>query len=322
LRQGRRRLEDPVAAALRELPGALREGLGSPATGRRAGTERGVAELSARSAVDGELSAVSGNAGPAVPGAEPRDGPTGERSPLMSMPRIIGLACALAVLAPAPALAQNSVQERLAAYRDRVERLEAEDAIENLQATFGYYFDKGLWNEAAELFANDASFEYGQRGVYVGKDRIRRAMLLFGPEGLAAGRLNNHMQLQSIITVAPDGRTATARWQGMIQLAEPGANGIWGVGIYENAYVKDRGAWKISKLHFYPVALTDYDLGFMRSALRMEGPSALFPPDHPPTEVYRTFPAAYIPPFSFDHPVTGQSLKDIPQPADDVVGRP
>ena len=86
---------------------------------------------------------------------------------------IIGLACALAVLAPAPVLAQGSVQERLAAYRDRVERLEAEDAIENLQATFGYYFDKGLWSEAAELFANDASFEYGQRGVYVGKDRIR-----------------------------------------------------------------------------------------------------------------------------------------------------
>jgi len=240
----------------------------------------------------------------------------------MSMPRIIGLACAMAILAPAPALAQSSVQERLAAYRDRVDRLEAEDAIENLQATFGYYFDKGLWSEAAELFANDASFEYGQRGVYVGKDRIRRAMLLFGPEGLAAGRLNNHMQLQSIITVAPDGRTATARWQGMVQLAEPGANGVWGVGIYENAYVKDRGTWKISKLRFYPVALTDYDLGFTRSALRMDGPSALFPPDHPPTEVYRTFPAAYIPPFSFDHPVTGQSLKDIPQPADDVVGRP
>src|SRR5690606_41723697 len=135
------------------------------------------AELSAGPAVDGELPAVSGNAGPAAPGAQPGDGPSGERSPLMRMSGIIGLACALAALAPAPARAQGSVEERLAAYRDRVERLEAEDAIENLQATFGYYFDKGLWNEAAEMFANDASFEYGQRGVYVGKDRIRRAML-------------------------------------------------------------------------------------------------------------------------------------------------
>jgi hypothetical protein len=228
------------------------------------------------------------------------------------------LFAALAVLVAGPVQAQ-SVEQRLAAYRERVERLEDQDAIENLQATYGYYFDKGLWGEVADLFAANGSFEYGQRGVYIGQDHIRRALLLFGPEGLGPGRLNNHMQLQSIITVAPGGGAATARWQGMIQLAEPGANGVWGVGVYENEYVKERGTWKISKLHFYPVALTDYDLGFMRSALRMEGPSALFPPDKPPTEVYRTFPANYIPPFSFDHPVTGKSLKDIPQPADSVA---
>ena len=144
-------------------------------------------------------------------------------------------------------------------------------------------------------------------------------MLLFGPEGLGRGYLNNHMLLQPIITVAPDGRTATARWQGMMMLAEPGANGVWGVGLYENGYVKDRGTWKISKLHFYVTALTDYDAGFMRSALRMDGPSALYPPDRPPTEVYRAFPSAYIPPFSYVHPVTGQPLSDIAQPADNVA---
>ncbi len=224
--------------------------------------------------------------------------------------------CTLAI--PVCAQAQ-STEARLAAYRERVERLEDQDAIENLQAYFGYFFDEGLWDDVADLFAANGSFEYGQRGVYIGQDRIRRALLLFGPEGLGEGFLNNHMMLQPIIVVAPDGLTATGRWQGMLQLAEPGANGVWGVGIYENEYVKERGVWKISKFHFYPVALADYDLGFMRSSLRMEGPSALFPPDRPPTEAYRTFPSAYIPPFSFDHPVTGQSLKDIPQPPDNVV---
>lgn len=237
------------------------------------------------------------------------------------MIRTVKLLLAAAVLVPTPVLAQQSVDARLAAYRDRVERLEDQDAIENLQAYFGYYFDKGLWGDVADLFAANGSFEYGQRGVYIGKDRIRRALLLFGPEDLAQGYLNNHMQLQSIITVAPDGRTATARWQGMVQLAEPGTNGIWGVGIYENEYVKERGVWKIAKLHFYVTAQTDYDAGFMRSALPMPGPSALFPPDQPPTEVYRAFPGAYIPPFSFDHPVTGEPLRNVPQPADDVVGR-
>lgn len=219
---------------------------------------------------------------------------------------------------PMPAFAQQSPEARLASYRERVERLEDQDAIENLQAYYGYYFDKGLWGEVADLFADSGTFEYGQRGVYVGKDRIRRALLLFGPEGLSPGYLNNHMQLQSIITVAPDGKTATARWQGMVMLSEPGANGVWGVGQYENAYVKERGVWKISKLHFYVQAMADYDLGFSRGPLRMDGPSALFPPDRPPTEVYRAFPSGYTPPFSFVHPVTGEPLA-VQQPADDVA---
>lgn len=223
---------------------------------------------------------------------------------------------ALAVAAP---LHAQGVEQRLAAYRERVERLEDQVAIETLQADYGYHFDKGRWGEVADLFTENGSFEYGQRGVYIGRERIRRALLLFGPHGLAPGRLNNHMQLQDVIVVSADGTRATGRWQGMVMLGEPGQNGVWGVGIYENEYAKVRGKWLISKLHFYPVALADYDAGFMRGALPMEGPSALFPPDRPPTEVYRTFPSNYIPPFSFDHPVTGKSLKDLPQPPDDVA---
>ena len=226
---------------------------------------------------------------------------------------------ALLALALAAPLSAQSVEQRLATYRERVERLEDQVAIETLQADYGYRFDKGRWSEVADLFTENGSFEYGQRGVYLGRERIRRALLLFGPAGLAPGRLNNHMQLQNVIVVSEDGARATGRWQGMVMLGEPGQNGVWGVGIYENEYAKVRGKWLISKLHFYPVAMADYDAGFMRGALPMEGPSALFPPDRPPSEVYRTFPSNYIPPFSFDHPVTGKSLKDLPQPADDVA---
>jgi hypothetical protein len=218
-------------------------------------------------------------------------------------------------------MAQDSAEARLAAYKHRVDLLEDQVEVENLQSTYGYYFDKGMWDDVADLFSATGSFEYGQRGVYIGKDRIRRALLLFGPNGLAPAHLNNHMQLQAVIIVADDGKTATGRWQGMVMLAEPGQNGAWGVGLYENTYVKEGGVWKIAKLHFYPTAMADYDAGFMRGPLPMEGPSALFPPDAPPTEVYRSYPQNYIPPFSFDHPVTGKPLKDMPQPKDDVVGR-
>jgi hypothetical protein len=236
----------------------------------------------------------------------------------LSCMTIIGI---VTVIAPLRATEQSPPDARLMAYRERVERLEDQDSIENLQAMFGYYFDKGLWSDTANLFASHGSFEYGQSGVYVGKERIRRALLLFGPQGLAQGYLNNHMQLQAIITVAPNGKTATGRWQGMVQLSEPGANGVWGVGIYENTYVKEGGVWKIASLHFYPTAFTDYDRGWARSLLPMKGPSALFPPDRPPSVVFRSLPGNFIPPFSFKHPVTGASLLDLPQAPDYVTGQ-
>lgn len=236
------------------------------------------------------------------------------------------LCCAAAVLlsplTAAPAFAQSGIEQRVAAYRDRVERLEDQLAIENLQAYFGYYFDKGMWADVADLFAEEGRFEYGQYGVYIGNERIHRALHLFGPEGLAEGYLNTHMQLQAVVVVAPDGQTATGRWQGMMQLAQPHSNGVWGVGIYENEYVKEDGVWKFANLHFYVTGMTDYDLGFGRNTLPMQGQSALFPPDLPPTEVYRALPGAYTPPFNYNHPVTGVPLRDvIRQSPDDVVGR-
>jgi len=165
----------------------------------------------------------------------------------------LAFAGTMSLFAMVPAQSQDALQSRLATYRERVARLEDADAVETLQATFGFYFDKGLWEDAADLFARAGSFEYGLSGVYIGQDHIRRALLQYGPQGLARGYLNNHMMLQPVITVAADGRTAAGRWQGPVMLSEPGANGIWGVGIYENEYVKEGGVWKIARFHFYPL---------------------------------------------------------------------
>ncbi|MGH8259396.1 MAG: nuclear transport factor 2 family protein, partial [Steroidobacteraceae bacterium] len=208
---------------------------------------------------------------------------------------------------------------RLARYEQEAALLCDRDAVENLQGAYGYYIDKDLWNEAAKLFSAHATYEYGQRGVYVGRRHIRQALQLLGPAGPHDGWLDNRLQLQPVIHVAADGRTAKGRWEGVMQLSRPNEDGEWGLGVYENEYVNEHGVWRISKLHFYVTALADYDLMWMKGPIPMRGASAVLPPDRPPTEVYRSLPGVYIPPFDYPHPVTGKPIVTDPQPADSIL---
>jgi hypothetical protein len=191
-------------------------------------------------------------------------------------------------------------------YDRRLDRLRSASEIENLQGMWGYYVDKGMWSEAASLFTEEGTYEFGQGGVYVGRDRAEAALGLMGPEGLEQGQLNNYPQLQPIITVSDDNRTAKARWRSDVQLSRDG-EGRWGAGVYENEYVNEGGVWKISKLHYYVTMWADYDAGWARgAALPMDGPSQALPPDRPPTEVYGALPDVYLPPYHYVHPVTGE----------------
>ena len=199
------------------------------------------------------------------------------------------------------------------------DRLRSQDEIENLQGIFGYYFDKNLWSDVAALFAPTATFEYGQQGVYRGRQHIEQALKLFGPAGPHRGWMNHHFQLQPVIHLSDDGRTARGRWEAILQLARPNTAGAWGLGVYENEYTRERGRWQLSKVHFYMTALADYDLMWGKGPIPLEGPSSLLPPDQPPTETYRSLPGVYIPPFHYPHPVTGKPIVTDPQPVDSIV---
>jgi hypothetical protein len=201
----------------------------------------------------------------------------------------------------------DELAARLSAVEARARLLADEDAVLNLQHAYGYYLDRKHWEDVADLFADDATMEIGQDGVYVGKASIRRGLERFGPTGLRTGEVNDHLLLQPIVSVSPDGATAKARgvYLGMTGRADVGAE--WREGIYENEYVKDNGVWKIKTLHVYPRLVTDYDKGWAESAKPMNGPSDAFPPDRPPTLVYESYPTFFIAPLHFPHPVTGRS---------------
>jgi hypothetical protein len=193
---------------------------------------------------------------------------------------------------------------RINVLMQRVQRLNDENEVENLQHIYGYYVDRKMWDDVADLFANGATMELDQRGVYVGKRSIRKALDQFGPQGLLRGELNDHLQLQTIVHVAPDGRTAKARGVELTMSGKAGVNGQWGESIFENEFIKQKDTWRIRALHVYPRLLTDYDKGWAKNAKPAPGANRDFPPDRPPTHVYETFPKFYIPAFHFANPVT------------------
>lgn len=208
--------------------------------------------------------------------------------------------------APAGA-ARKDLRERARALDARARVLHDEQQIENLQRIYGYYVDRAMWDQVADLFADDATIEMGQRGVYVGKPRIREFLNLLGPAGLTDGRLNDHIQLQIIADVSPDAYTARSRSRELAMTGEYQGSGTWSEGTYENSYVKQDGVWKIQSLHFYPTFITDYDQGWAKDAQPAPGPSTKLPPDRGPTEVYEIYPKAYVPPFHYPNPVTGKA---------------
>ncbi|HTR00812.1 MAG TPA: nuclear transport factor 2 family protein [Candidatus Acidoferrum sp.] len=180
-------------------------------------------------------------------------------------------------------------------------------AIENLQAMYGYYIDKGQWQQASQLFSKDGSYEFGQSGVYISPAHIEKALGLMGPKGLELGQLNNFVMVQPIINISDDNRTAKARWRSDVLLSR-GGSGKWGGGIYENEYVNDNGTWKFSKFHYYVTFWGDYDAGWQAKPIPMDPPNKEFPPDQPPTDVYQSYPKTRIVPFHYNNPVTGTPL--------------
>jgi hypothetical protein len=199
-----------------------------------------------------------------------------------------------------------SLSARAAALERDIGLLEDQNAVEKLQRVYGFYTDKHLWTQAADLFAANGTIEVGARGVYVGKERVLEFLELQGPEFPQPGRLFDQMQLQPVVHVAPDGLTAKGRWHVFAQEAVSGEYANWGLGVLENEYVKQDGVWKIQSLHLYTTMYTPYEEGWGKTALPNPGPSAEVPPDRPPSVEYAPYPAAFVVPFHYDNPVTGK----------------
>ncbi len=198
-------------------------------------------------------------------------------------------------------------RERIKVLKARVQRIKDCNDIKRLQRIFGYYFDRGLWDEMSDLFSNNSTLEYARDGVYRGKEKIKAYFYALGGNkpGLRDGQLNEHFQLMPVITLSNDGLTAKGRWRDLSLQGEYGKTAFWGEGPYENEYVKEDGVWKISKLCWHQTILVPYEGGWAKNEDANQGiyVSGVLKPDMPYNKDFGYWPETFLPPFHFKNPV-------------------
>ncbi len=183
VRQGQGRLEDQQARLLLRLRRAVRNGLGrrrpppaaacDPAQPHRPHAPRASSPQSAASVrprtKDG-LRWFPGRVSHAISLREP-----GQHVVRRAL-------CGTRALWSLPSKGAATPRSVLRISSTELSLLKAEQDVENLQRIYGYYIDRAMWDQAADLFAEDATFETGQQGVYVGKKRVREYLGTQGPQ--------------------------------------------------------------------------------------------------------------------------------------------
>jgi len=180
-------------------------------------------------------------------------------------------------------------------------RLRAADdyrELVNLQGAYGYYVDKGMWDKAADLFAQDGTLEIAGRGVYVGQDRVRE--YLHRLPGYGPGVLFNHMQLQPVLHIDSEAGTAKGRWRALMMIGFLGKEGRWGEATYENSYVRENGRWRIASLHGVINFYTEYDQGWHKGGVPLLRSTEGLEPDRPQSFEYEAYPEPVIAPFHYE----------------------
>jgi hypothetical protein len=218
-------------------------------------------------------------------------------------------------------------QEQSAALARQIEHLSREVArlqdvseIKRLQRAWGYYIETAQWDQAADLFADDASIEMGLDGVYRGKARVHAYLYALGGgrTGLAAGELNEQLVIQPVIDVAEDGQSAKGRWRRLMLLGRHGQSASWGEGPFEIEYVRQGGVWKIRSLHWYQTYVVPYKGGWVANADEngAKHVAAALRPDAPPTESYPTWPGVYRPAYHYPNPASVAAPAPAPASGD------
>jgi carotenoid cleavage dioxygenase len=234
-----------------------------------------------------------------------------------------------------------TTDDQFRALEKKVEELSAQvgnlldtQAVRDLQFKYGYYLDKCLYDEVVDLFTDDCEVHF-IGGIFRGKESARRLYcgrfrknFTGGHNGPVQGYLLDHMMLQDIIDISPDGKLAYARLRVFMQAGRHHEytdethplRQWWEGSLYENVYAKENGIWKMKVLNYRPVYHADFDKGWAYTKphyvpyysdtypTNPTGPDELEKPTPP------LWPETDVLPFHYPHPVTGKEVKLSPPP--------
>jgi len=226
--------------------------------------------------------------------------------------------------------ALRALSEEVAELRHRLGVMEDIQAVRTLQFKYGYYMDKGLYEEVVDLFAEDGVLHF-MGGIFRGRAGLSRLYcgrlrtgFTDGNNGPVYGMLAEHLQLQDIVDIAPDRQSARGRFRAFMQggshvtkekISERLPLQWWEAGVYENSYVKEGGVWKIAELDYHMFWQADYEAGWAHSK-PYEGHffEKTFPedpggPDELTDREPNFWPETPIVDFHYPHPVTGKAWK-------------
>lgn len=213
----------------------------------------------------------------------------------------------------------EELEARLKVLEDKNRRLEDIEEIKRLQRVYGYYVERGQFDEIEDLFSDSPDVSFGPaHAVSVGKENVRKMLsaqsaFWVSQGGKPADYLHITAPVSGVVDVDEDGKTAKARWYALMYLcnATPGGGAAIGVGMYENRYIKENGRWKVFHLQFDDIFLSPYEDGWaktpkiwakLREMAGLEGTHAEGVPAAPPSRS----PFGDPMPFHYKHPITGK----------------
>lgn len=196
------------------------------------------------------------------------------------------------------------ITSTLRTIEQRVMVMNEEDSVRNLQNAYGYYVDRKMWDDVADLFTRDGVLEIAGLGTYNGATSIRRGLERDGPAGLQRGQVNDRLQLGTVVRVRPDGREARSRGLELGMLSPKYGDAFWSTATFVNRYVKQDGVWRIREMRIFPKMKADYYAGWAKSNVLDPAPAPAFAPDRPSPPSDAPQSAAVIPVFDFPNPAT------------------